>query len=97
MPHEPSFSDSDTPTPANEHLTPEELLGRIIRDRRLELGLTEAELEWEGRPKDLHIHKVESGEYQVCLRDLLYLARLLKMSSADMMEELEKHMNRQIL
>lgn len=95
MLQESSFSNSHKSTSDKDGATPEEILGRIIRERRLELGLTEADLEREGKPKELHIHAVETGSYQVCLRDLLYLARLLKMSSAELMEEVERRMSRQ--
>lgn len=80
--------DASPPNPA----TPEEVLGDVIRLRRLELGLSEEDLIWEEQAADLSIQEIEAGTCQVCLRDLLHMARLLETTSAELLERVEKRL-----
>lgn len=80
--------DASPPSPA----TPEEILGDVIRLRRLELGLNEEDLVWEEQASDLSIQEIEAGTCQVCLRDLLHMARLLETTSAELLERVEKRL-----
>ena len=79
-----TFSESQKP------ITPEDAFGRIARERRLALGLTQAEIEGEVIMERSYISRLEAGHYQVCLRGILHLAKALKMSSAELMEQVEK-------
>lgn len=70
-------------------LTPEDAFGRVLRERRLALGLTQADLESEGGLERSYISRLESGRYQVCLRGILSLARALQMTPAELMRDVE--------
>lgn len=82
--------DASVPDPE----TPEEILGSVIRARRLELGLGAKDFVWEGKPPDLNLQEIESGTCRICLHDLLHLARLLETTSADLLERVEKRLAR---
>lgn len=70
-------------------LTPEDAFGRVLRERRLALGLTQADLESEGGLERSYISRLEAGRYQVCLRGILNLARALQMTPSQLMREVE--------
>lgn len=70
-------------------LTPEDAFGRVLRERRLVLGLTQADLESEGGLERSYISRLEAGRYQVCLRGILHLARALQMTPSQLMREVE--------
>lgn len=76
--------------PNKKKLSPEDAFGRVIRERRLELGLTQSDLEGNGDGLERsYISRLESGKYQVCLRGILFLARALGMTSAELMRQVE--------
>lgn len=85
------MKDTHDASPSNQ-ATPEEILGDVIRLRRLELGLNEEDIVWEEQASDLSIHEIEAGTCQVCLRDLLHMAKLLETTSADLLERVEKRL-----
>lgn len=65
--------------------TPEEVFGRIVRQRRLELGLKQVDLEYEHHMDRSYISKIELGKRQVCLRGILHLALLLQLDIGEVM------------
>ena len=73
-------------------MTPEDAFGRVIRERRLALGLTQSDLEGEDGLERSYISRLEAGQYQVCLRGILHLAKVLDMSSAELMEEVDRRL-----
>lgn len=84
------MSANKTSSESRESMTPEDAFGRIVRERRLALGLTQAEIEGEEIMERSYISRLEAGHYQVCLRGILHLAKALKMSSAELMEQVER-------
>lgn len=80
-------------TNGHDRLTPEDVFGRVIRERRLALGLTQADLEAEDGLEQSYISRLEAGQYQVCLRGILHLARVLKMTPSQLLEEVERKLH----
>ena len=69
----PSSSQPQTPT------SPEEIFGRIVRQRRMELGLKQIDLEFEHHMDRSYISKIELGKRQICLRGILHLVLILQL------------------
>ena len=72
--------------------TPEVLIGQIIRERRMELGSRQVDLEGEVSLDRTYISKLERGQFQPCLRALLHLERVLQFSTGDLFKELVARM-----
>ena len=75
-------------------LSPEDAFGRVIRERRLQLGLTQADLEDPegGGLERSHISRLEAGKSEVGLRGILHLAAKLQMSPEELIGEVVKKM-----
>ena len=72
-----------TKTPA----TLEDAFGQIIREQRLALGLTQVDLEGEDAGlEQSYISRLEAGKFQVCLRGIFHLAKVLNMTPADLLD-----------
>lgn len=75
-------------------LSPEDAFGRVIRQRRMQLGLTQADLEdpeGEGLERS-HISRLEAGKAEVGLRGILHLAERLQMGADELMAAVVKAM-----
>jgi len=72
-------------------LTPEDAFGRVIRERRLQLGLTQADLEDDGMERS-YISRLEAGKNQVCLRGILTLASKLQIEPDELLKEVVKRL-----
>lgn len=66
-------------------LTPEEAFGVAIKERRIELGYTQADLEVLAQIGRSYISELESGTKQVCLRPLLRLAFALDLDPEELL------------
>lgn len=80
--------------PADQAATPEKVFGQVIKERRLRLGLTQLDLEGEDGLERSYISRLETGQYQVCLRGILHLARMLDTTSAELMDEVEQQLQK---
>ena len=76
-------------------VSPEVLFGNIIRQHRIQQGLTQADLEGEDGLERSYISRLEAGQYQVCLRGILHLAQALGISAAQLINELESALQQQ--
>jgi len=63
------------------NVSPEVLFGNIIRQHRIQQGLTQSDLEGEDRLERSYISRLEAGQYQVCLRGILHLAFIVMSTS----------------
>ena len=70
-------------------ITPEDAFGRVLRERRLELGMTQAQLEEPGVIERSFISRLEAGHSQVCIRNIFYLAARLEMKPAELIERVD--------
>lgn len=61
-----------------------EALGRIIREAREELGLTQRALARQSGRTETSIHKIEAGAQRVDMVELLDIARALRVSVVDL-------------
>lgn len=68
------------------------LIGQIIRERRLELGLRQVDLEGDEGIDRTYISKLENGLFQPCLKALLHLEETLQLSPGDLFKELRSRM-----
>ena len=71
----------------------EDAFGRVIRERRLELGLTQLDLEGEDAGlEQSYISRLEAGKFQVCLRGIFHLASVLEMTPGQLLDEVNKRL-----
>jgi transcriptional regulator with XRE-family HTH domain len=77
---------------AGPPLTPEDAFGRVVRERRLELKLTQADLEGEDGLERSYISRIEAGKTQACLRNILSLAEKLQMPAEHLIAETVRRM-----
>lgn len=74
------------PTAEPDVLTPPPYLGALVRERRLELGLTQVELAQAAGISQAHVSEIESGKVVWPSVDIrLALARALKVRPADVL------------
>lgn len=78
--------------PAGEKLSPEMAFALVLREKRMALDMTQADLEGDGDFDHSYISRLERGERQVCLRGIIHLARKLQMTPAELMEEVMEKM-----
>ncbi|MCE2504460.1 MAG: helix-turn-helix transcriptional regulator [Chlorobi bacterium] len=71
-----------------EELSPEVLIGQIVRERRKELGLRQVDLEGDEGLDRSYISKLENGQFQPCLRALVHLEKVLEFSPGDLFKTL---------
>lgn len=72
--------------------TPEEAFAKVLKERRLALGLTQTDLEADDVMDRSYISKLELGKRQVCLRGILHLAEALRMSPGELMDAVASRM-----
>jgi transcriptional regulator with XRE-family HTH domain len=72
--------------------TPEEAFAKVLKERRLALGLTQTDLEADDVMDRSYISKLELGKRQVCLRGILHLAEALRMSPGELMDAVASQM-----
>lgn len=73
--------------------TPEAAFAQIVRARRIELNLKQADLEGDEEIDRSYISRIESGKRQICLRAILHLSRKLQMSPGELMDQVERLVN----
>lgn len=71
-----------------EGLTPEEAFGRVIRERRMRLGLFQIDLEADDMFDRSYISKLENGQRQITLRGIIHLAERLQTTPAELLSEM---------
>ena len=89
-----SQSRSRSRTTKKRSTTPEVAFGLLVRERRLELGMTQADLEADDVLDRSYISRIESGQRQVCLRGILHLAKKLGWTPAELMSRLAERLSR---
>ncbi|MBL7989673.1 MAG: helix-turn-helix transcriptional regulator [Chlorobi bacterium] len=75
-------------------MLPEVAFGLVLRQLRLERGLTQADLEGDDIMERSYISRVESGRTQICLRGILHLAEKLQLTPAELMAAVSEKMHR---
>lgn len=73
-----------------EIISPEVAFGRILRNRRIALGLRQSDLEHHDFLDQSYISKLERGERQVCLRGILHLANVLQLTPGELIDEVAR-------
>ena len=73
--------------PEGTPLTPELAFAQVLRSKRIELGLTQFDLEDDEQFDRSYISKLELGKVQVCLKGIIHLARKLHMTPGELMDE----------
>lgn len=76
--------------PTGKALTPELAFAIVLRERRMALGLSQADLEGDGDMDQSYISKIEQGQRQVCLRGILHLAKKLQLTPEELIGEVRK-------
>lgn len=76
-----------TATPA---LTPELALAIIIRERRKELGLLQADLEGDADMDRSYISKLERGLQQPRLRAIIHLEKVLRFQPGELLKKVRE-------
>lgn len=72
--------------PKNKKLSPEQAFAVILRERRIALGLSQADLEDDGVDRS-YISKLELGKRQIGLRGIIVIARKLGMTPWELVRE----------
>lgn len=62
------------------------VVGKRIRERRLELGLSQEKLAERAQLHRTYIYQVESGGHNVALLNLVRIARALQLTPAQLLE-----------
>ena len=75
--------------------SPEEAFGKVVRTRRLALGLRQGDLEGDAELEQSYISRLERGEKQPCLRTILLLEEFLKMAPGTLIREVRKLLDTQ--
>lgn len=75
--------------------SPEVLVGRIVRERRIELGLRQVDLEGDEGIDRTYISKLENGKFQPCLRALIHLEEVLGFQPGYIFVEISKRLSRE--
>lgn len=78
MPRKPK-----TTVPA-EPKTPSQALGHVIRARRIELGLAQADLEGDADFHQTYISKIEQGMREPRLSTIIHLERVLRLPPGEL-------------
>lgn len=73
--------------PSGSTITPEIAFAQILRSKRIELGLTQFDLEDDDQLDRSYISKLELGKGQVCLRGIIHIAQKLQMTPGELMDE----------
>ncbi len=73
--------------PPGVEITPEIAFAQILRSKRVELGLTQADLEDDDSMDRSYISKLELGKVQVCMRGIIHIAKKLNMTPGELMDE----------
>ena len=73
---------------------PERVLGAIIREKRIALGLQQADLESASDLDQGHISRIESGKTQIGLRAIVQIAEALKTTSGALLTEMDRRIKR---
>jgi transcriptional regulator with XRE-family HTH domain len=60
--------------------------GKQVRERRLELGLTQEKLAFESGLHRNYVGSVERGERNISLANIIFLAKALKCSPSDLLK-----------
>jgi transcriptional regulator with XRE-family HTH domain len=76
--------------PTGKKLSPELAFAVVLRERRMALGLTQADLEDDDSMDHSYISRLERGERQVCLRGLISIAGKLQMRPEELLSEVMK-------
>ncbi len=71
--------------PKGKPLTPELAFAIVLRERRIALGLTQADLEDDEEIDRSYISKLELGKRQIALRGIIHIARKLNMKPEELM------------
>ena len=77
--------------PKNRKLTPELAFAVVVRERRIALGMDQAELEDDGMDRS-YVSKIELAQRQVALRGIITIARKLGMEPDDLLREVVRRM-----
>lgn len=78
-------------------VTAEVAFGRILKERRLELGYTQSDLEAIAQIGRSYISELESAEKQVCIRSIIRLAYALGTDPATLMADVIEQMDKKVL
>ena len=81
--------------PPGAKITPEVAFAQVLRERRLALGLLQADLEGDGALDQSTISKLELGKMEVGLRGILYLAKRLEIDPGDLVREVARKLEGQ--
>ena len=73
---------------------PERILGAIIREKRIALGLQQADLESASDLDQGHISRIESGKTQIGLRAIVQLAEALKTTAGELITEMDRRIGK---
>ncbi len=63
------------------------VFGEIVRERRTTLGLTQADLEGDGRFERSYVSKIELGQRRVTLDVILHIAAILQVSPGVLIDD----------
>lgn len=74
----------------NKTLTHEQAFAIVLRARRMELGLTQSDLENDGTLDRSFISKFELAKREVGLKAIFHLASVLQMTPGQLMDRVEK-------
>lgn len=69
----------------NEPTTPSEVLGAVIRARRIELGLAQADLEGDADFHQTYVSMIEHGKREPRLSALIHLERALRLPPGELL------------
>ena len=72
--------------------SPEVIVGQIVRERRIELGLRQVDLEGDEGIDRTYISKLENGKFQPCLRALIHLEEVLGFHPGHLFVEIAKRL-----
>lgn len=70
----------------DKRLAPEKRIGLALRAKRIAVGLSQEELSFEAGLHRTYIGAVERGEKNVTLRNIVRLAKALKVEASDIMK-----------
>lgn len=75
------------PIKIDKRLKPEKALGRVIRQRRMQLGWSQEEFGYESGLHRTYIGVLERGEKNISLRNLSLIAKTLGLSASQLLAE----------
>jgi len=79
--------------PRRGSLSPQVAFAMVLRETRIALGLTQADLEDDNRMDKSYISKLELGKHEITIDGIMHLARKLEMRPGELMDAVQRKMD----